>query len=374
MSAFEHFLTNSDDDIENFEENDVKDLKNVIFFKENCVAKVADVENVNNVENDDVESDVLTPVITGTKRRRTVLSIAQKADLIRRLQNGESQRRLAIEFGIGTSTVSDLKKNQTEILHYVETNGDLLAKTRRKLETGAKADVEEAVFDWLIKEVSGGREVMSSEVTTQAREQHTMLRGNGEFRASSGWLERFKRRYNIRSFKPEDVASWRPMISRVTSDGSLRVMSDAASRVMSNGTARIKVTRGRRRGRPPLTRLSDRRLNNSSMIEFSGNYKIGSMTPSVKSEIEENMDDQPDADLPLDTQNTLQPLISLQEGDVALGMPAVEEIPSVTDAASYLSKALVWAAAQPDTTPQELFVIKQLQTKAAIKCLMQTSQ
>ncbi|KAG7163934.1 Jerky protein-like 40, partial [Homarus americanus] len=221
----------------------------------------------------------------GTKRRRTVLSIAQKADLIRRLQNGESQRRLAIEFGIGTSTVSDLKKNQTEILHYVETNGDLLAKTRRKLETGAKADVEEAVFDWL-----------------------------------------------------------------------------------------IKVTRGRRRGRPPLTRLSDRRLNNSSMIEFSGNYKIGSMTPSVKSEIEENMDDQPDADLPLDTQNTLQPLISLQEGDVALGMPAVEEIPSVTDAASYLSKALVWAAAQPDTTPQELFVIKQLQTKAAIKCLMQTSQ
>lgn len=89
--------------------------------------------------------------VTVTKRRRTVLSIAEKADLIRRLHNGESQRQLALEYGIGTSTVSDVKKHEAEILEYVETNGDFVAMTRRKLESGAKADVEEAVFGWLLK-------------------------------------------------------------------------------------------------------------------------------------------------------------------------------------------------------------------------------
>ncbi|XP_071533045.1 uncharacterized protein [Panulirus ornatus] len=303
---------------------------------------------------------------TVTKRRRTVLSIAEKADLIRRLHNGESQRQLALEYGIGTSTVSDVKKHEAEILEYVETNGDFVAMTRRKLESGAKADVEEAVFGWLLKEVRRGEEVTGAEVMARARHEHQTLRGTDEFRASTGWLERFKRRYNIRSFKPGEEDNWRPIISRVTSIEA------------------SKAARGRRRGRPPLTRLADKarqagqRDTKVATLEFLEQVLDGSSPTSVKSEVENPEESEypelkPADDLFPDTQTTLQPLVSLEEGHMALDLPPVQEIPSAVEAASLLSKALVWAAAQPDTTPQELFVMKQLQTKAALRSIVKAS-
>lgn len=92
-----------------------------------------------------------------------MLSIAEKADLIRRMHDGESQKQLALEYGIGTSTVSDLKKHELEILRHVETNGEFVAKNRRKLESGAKADVEEAILEWLFKVKVGPRAIIDED-------------------------------------------------------------------------------------------------------------------------------------------------------------------------------------------------------------------
>ncbi|XP_027216571.2 tigger transposable element-derived protein 5 [Penaeus vannamei] len=298
------------------------------------------------------------------KRRRTVLSIAEKADLIRRLHSGESQRQLALEYGIGTSTVSDVKKHEVEILKYVETNGDFVAMTRRKLESGAKADVEEAVFEWLLQEVRCGRELAGTEVMARARAEHQRLRGNDDFRASTGWLERFKRRYNIRAFRPGEEGGWRPIVQRAGGDDA-------------------RAQRGKRRGRPPLTRPAEKaraaaeRLCKGRALDLLERVLEGASSPPpprVKTEPEAHdeydygdMHDCDD-DLSPETQHSLQPLVSLEEGHVALDIPPVEEIPSAGEAAALLAKALVWAAAQPDTTPQELYVMKQLQTKAALSC------
>lgn len=208
-----------------------------------------------------------------------------------------------------------------------------------------------------------GEEVTGAEVMARARREHHTLRGTDHFRASTGWLERFKRRYNIRSFKPGEEDNWRPIISRVTSvEGS-------------------KTARGRRRGRPPLTRLADKVNQGHSKgntLDFLEHVLEGSSPTSVKSEVENPEDSEypelkPADDLFPDTQTTLQPLVSLEEGHMALDLPPVQEIPSAGEAASLLSKALVWAAAQPDTTPQELFVMKQLQTKAALRSLVKAT-
>lgn len=74
-----------------------------------------------------------------------------------------------------------------------------------------------------------------------------------------------------------------------------------------------------------------------------------------------------------DITGSLQPLVSLEEGRISLEvMSPIEQIPSTSEAAVLLSKALVWAAAQPDTSPQELYVLKQLQTKAALRGIVKT--
>ncbi|XP_050732144.1 uncharacterized protein LOC127006352 [Eriocheir sinensis] len=322
--------------------NSEKNAEEVNETKKNVVIKEEWIQPLPHM----LEPQTPSPVLT--KRRRTVLSIAEKADLIRRMHEGESQKQLALEYGIGTSTVSDLKKHEVEILRHVEANGEFVARNRRKLESGAKADVEEAILEWLYKEVSRGRDVSSAEVMARARQEHHRLRGTTEFRASTGWLERFKRRYNIRAFKPGQEGSWQRTVPRPMFGES------------SN-------TRGRRGGRSAYTMPTKVRSHDSSDQPFDG-----SSPPLLKSEVESSeeskyLEYKIDEQLYGDNECTFQPVVRLEEGHFAFNIPPVEEIPSASEAATFLSKALVWAAAQQDTTSQELYVIKELQTKAAMR-------
>lgn len=189
--------------------------------------------------------------------------------------------------------------------------------------------------------------------------------GNEEFRASTGWLERFKRRYNIRSFKPGEEDTWKPSsLSRTSWDDS-------------TGTSRSRSGDAAPSGRK-AQRLSGKRACKNRSLEHLERTLEGSSPPTIKSEIDvsddyEYTDVRPEVMSP-DVPNSLHPLVSLEEGHFNLDLPPVEEIPSAGEAASMLSKVLVWAAAQPESTPQELFILKQLQTKAALKCIMRATQ
>ena len=50
------------------------------------------------------------------RRKRIVLSIEKKLEILDRLSKGESQAFLSFEYGIGKSTVADLKKNMYDNL------------------------------------------------------------------------------------------------------------------------------------------------------------------------------------------------------------------------------------------------------------------
>lgn len=51
-----------------------------------------------------------------TQRKR--LTVAQKLELIKKLDKGYSHARAAAEFNIGKSTVSDIKKQKDTLLKY----------------------------------------------------------------------------------------------------------------------------------------------------------------------------------------------------------------------------------------------------------------
>lgn len=182
----------------------------------------------------------------------------------------------------------------------------------------------------------------------RARHEHHRLRGSSEFSASTGWLERFKRRYNIRAFKPGQEGSWRRSVPRPMFGES-------------------SGTRGRRRGRSAYTLQTKIRSHDSPDQAFDD-----SSPHLLKSELEspeenEYLEFKNEEPFFTDNECTFQPVVRLVEGHSAFILPPVEEIPSASEAATYLSKALVWAAAQQDTTSQELFVMKELQTKAAMR-------
>lgn len=81
------------------------------------------------------------------KRKRVVLSLQQKTDIVERLKKGESGNNIALEYGIGTSTVSDIKKNSASILNFVavleKEEGSAKRKTMKKSNL---EDVDKALY------------------------------------------------------------------------------------------------------------------------------------------------------------------------------------------------------------------------------------
>lgn len=70
------------------------------------------------------------------KRKHLCLSITQKVTLLKKLDSGVSVKRLTEEFGVGTTTVYDLKKQKDKLLKfYAESDEQKLMKNRKTLHT-----------------------------------------------------------------------------------------------------------------------------------------------------------------------------------------------------------------------------------------------
>lgn len=52
-------------------------------------------------------------------RKHVVLTMKEKVDIIVQLKKGDTSRVLTEKYGVGTSTISDIKKNVDSIARYV---------------------------------------------------------------------------------------------------------------------------------------------------------------------------------------------------------------------------------------------------------------
>ena len=84
------------------------------------------------------------------KRRRVVLTLEQKLAILDRLKKGESQEKLASEYGAGRSMISDIKKSEEKLKSYASTMESLsMSLTTRKVMH--LADDDEAVYLWFVQ-------------------------------------------------------------------------------------------------------------------------------------------------------------------------------------------------------------------------------
>ena len=67
------------------------------------------------------------------KRKRTVVSLETKLGILDRLKKGEIQAQLASEYGVGKSTVADIKKNEEKIRNFATTMDSLAMSKKRKV-------------------------------------------------------------------------------------------------------------------------------------------------------------------------------------------------------------------------------------------------
>lgn len=130
------------------------------------------------------------------KNSRKSLSVEFKRKVIQFVEENPKKKKLEIakNFDITPSTLTTIIKNKEK---YGVDAG--LSKICKKAKKGELQDVEEAVIKWL-KQCRDKNVPVGGPILQEKAQQFAGQLGHADFRASNGWLDRFKKRHEI-SFK-----------------------------------------------------------------------------------------------------------------------------------------------------------------------------
>ncbi|OWK18149.1 hypothetical protein Celaphus_00008861, partial [Cervus elaphus hippelaphus] len=133
------------------------------------------------------------------KRKRVVLTIKDKLDIIKKLEDGGSSKQLAVIYGIGETTVRDIRKNKEKIITYASSSDStsLLAK-RKSMKPSMYEELDKAMLEWFNQQRAKGNPVSGPICAKRAEFFFYALGMDGDFNPSAGWLTRFKQRHSIR--------------------------------------------------------------------------------------------------------------------------------------------------------------------------------
>lgn len=126
-----------------------------------------------------------------TKKRR-VLTIAKKVDIIRRLEDGVKKVDVSREFDLAYSSLISIWANREKILNTFAQNGSKLKRIRKPL----RKDLDEALYSWYVQQKNNNKPVNGRLLRNKAKALAKQA-GHTDFLCSTGWLDRFKIRHDI---------------------------------------------------------------------------------------------------------------------------------------------------------------------------------
>jgi hypothetical protein len=125
------------------------------------------------------------------------LTIEQKIKVLKCIDKGDSVQSVLREFGISKSTYYDIKKSRSTIMNFSLNRDFEHSEIKRKRTTAAKtSDIDEAVWTWYKQQRAAGVPIRGVELQSAA-ERFAIRFENKEFKASTGWLFRFRNRHGI---------------------------------------------------------------------------------------------------------------------------------------------------------------------------------
>ena len=118
-------------------------------------------------------------------------------------------------FGVSKSQIQQVLKRKAEIMNEYERNSN---PKRKKLRVGSEyEDIDELIFRWFERARGSGRPISGLMIQCQAMEFAKNL-DKGEFKASNGWLARFKNRHSIGS---KILSGEQASVDELTADDSI---------------------------------------------------------------------------------------------------------------------------------------------------------
>lgn len=132
-----------------------------------------------------------------SKRKHTTLTLEDKWAIIQRHDRGESPAVLSGVYGIGRATVYDIVKNKPKIEQFMK-SVVTKAGNRKTLKGGEFPKVEDALYAWFHQQREIHAPISGDILKAKARFFYNSIMNKDDFRASDGWLDKFKSRFGIR--------------------------------------------------------------------------------------------------------------------------------------------------------------------------------
>lgn len=136
------------------------------------------------------------------KPRQIRLTLEQKAEILKKSDNGVSGKRLSLDYGVSEAAISKIKGKRQEILEAVSNTFERAQK--KTLHKPEYADVEKNLYEWFLTQRNRNCPINGPMLKTRAKMEFEKLypeKSSDSFNASEGWLWKFKKRHGIRYLK-----------------------------------------------------------------------------------------------------------------------------------------------------------------------------
>ncbi|EGZ21393.1 hypothetical protein PHYSODRAFT_491233 [Phytophthora sojae] len=152
-----------------------------------------------------------TPRASTTKRKRVVLSIHDKQQVLQRLEAGEQPMAIARDFGISRQQVSDIKKNKERIVAFCLDAKHMSTLKRKTLKATSEyhPGVEQELYRWIIRQRRLGRDVTAESLSAKTTDLFVQYSADHDshmaVKAITTWLRHFKKAHGIKALTEEEL-------------------------------------------------------------------------------------------------------------------------------------------------------------------------
>lgn len=131
----------------------------------------------------------------------------EKQDIIKLMENGVQRSQICNTYNVVNSTLSRILEKKEQYL--LKSPKKKIFKKRTRLDKGKNVAMEDILFNWFKQKRSLGIAISGVILQEKALFFNKELGGPEDFKASQGWLNRFKSRFGIRqlSVKGEKLSA-----------------------------------------------------------------------------------------------------------------------------------------------------------------------
>ncbi|GBM73696.1 hypothetical protein AVEN_177744-1 [Araneus ventricosus] len=85
-----------------------------------------------------------------TERKRVLLTVEQKFQIVSRIEVGEILTKLSKEFGVGISTVGDRRRDSEKVKKFYAASSGKSAKLRKTMKCANDEELNKVLYKWFI--------------------------------------------------------------------------------------------------------------------------------------------------------------------------------------------------------------------------------